>query len=51
MIYLARIPKHLHGYVLSFGLLLIMVSEEKDFLSFKYALIPLAFNNGLLFLS
>ena len=51
MIYLARIPKALQGYVLGMGILLIVITEEKDFMSFRYALVPLAFNNGLLFIS
>ena len=51
MIFLAQVPKEYQGYLLGCGLLLIMIIEEKDFLSVKYALIPIAFNNLLLIVS
>jgi len=51
MIYLARIPKRVQGYVIGIGLCLIMLMQEKDSFSFKYALIPVIFNNLLLIVS
>jgi len=51
MIYLARIPKHYGGYLLGLGLSLILVMQERDALSFKFALVPIIFNNMLLILS
>lgn len=51
MIYLARVPKNLKGYILGIGLCLIIVMQERDALSFKFALVPLVFNNVLLIFS
>ena len=48
MTYLARVPKERQGYVLGFGTILILLTQEKDYSSFLYALIPLTFNNVLL---
>jgi len=48
MIYLARIPKEYKGYLVGIGMCLIMMMQEKDAFSFKYALIPVIFNNLLL---
>ncbi|CDW89904.1 UNKNOWN [Stylonychia lemnae] len=45
MIYLARIPKELRGYLMGVGTIVILLAQEKDSQSFKYALIPLIFNN------
>jgi hypothetical protein len=49
MIYLARIPEERKGYILGLGVMLVIIVEEKDFMSMKYAMIPLTFNNTLLF--
>ena len=51
MIYLGRIPKEFQGYLLGFGLLLTLLMQEKDSKNFKYALIPIIFNNMLLIVS
>jgi hypothetical protein len=48
IIYLGRLPKYLQGYVLGIGTCLIIVMQEKDSFSFKFALVPLIFNNFLL---
>ena len=49
MTYLARIPEERKGYILGLGVMLVIIVEEKDFMSMKYAMIPLTFNNTLLF--
>lgn len=51
IIYLARIPKYAQGYLLGAGTCLIIIMQERDSFSFKYALIPLIFNNLLLIFS
>ena len=51
MIYLARIPKQYRGYLMGVGTCLIVLMQEKDSQSFKYALIPIIFNNILMITS
>mmetsp|Transcript_24583 Transcript_24583/g.24181 ORF Transcript_24583/g.24181 Transcript_24583/m.24181 type:complete len:206 (+) Transcript_24583:359-976(+) len=51
IIYLARIPKAYQGFFMGIGMLLILLMQEKDSFSFKYALIPVIFNNLLLIVS
>ena len=51
IIYLARVPKVLEGYILAFGICIIIVLQEKDSFSYQYALVPLIFNNLVLICS
>jgi hypothetical protein len=48
MVYLARIPDKYKGVTIGIGMGLIIMFQEKDSFSFKYALIPMIFNNLLL---
>ena len=51
IIFLARVPKELEGYILAMGICIIIVLQEKDSFSYQYALVPLIFNNLILICS
>ncbi len=50
-IYLGRVNQEFYGQILGVGVIIILVSQERDFLSFKCTLIPVIYNNSVLVIS